>query len=151
MIRMAQNNKELEKLAYEYQVLQAQAQILAQNLELLNLAKAEVQTVRETLENLKKIEEEKPEILVPIGAGSFLKGVIVDKNNAIVSVGSGYAVERSIDEAISFLEKRLKEYDEAIKKTQGALAELEKRIGEVARKAQEVQQKQSMTSFKVKK
>ncbi|HII60903.1 prefoldin subunit alpha [Pyrococcus horikoshii] len=148
---MAQNNKELEKLAYEYQVLQAQAQILAQNLELLNLAKAEVQTVRETLENLKKIEEEKPEILVPIGAGSFLKGVIVDKNNAIVSVGSGYAVERSIDEAISFLEKRLKEYDEAIKKTQGALAELEKRIGEVARKAQEVQQKQSMTSFKVKK
>ncbi|AEC52069.1 prefoldin subunit alpha [Pyrococcus sp. NA2] len=146
---MAQNNKELEKLAYEYQVLQAQAQLLAQNLELLNLARAEVQTVRETLENLKKVGEERPEILVPIGAGSFLKGMIIDKNNAIVSVGSGYAVERSIDDAIAFLEKRIKEYDEAIKKTQEALAEIEKRVGEVAKKAQEIQQKEAM-SFKVK-
>ncbi|CAB50428.1 prefoldin subunit alpha [Pyrococcus abyssi] len=148
---MAQSNKELEKLAYEYQLLQAQAQLLAQNLELLNLARAEVQTVKETLENLKKIEEEKPEILVPIGAGSFLKGIIVDKNNAIVSVGSGYAVERSVDDAISFLEKRLNEYDDAIKKTQQALTELEKRLGDVAKKAQEIQQKQAMGSFKVKK
>ncbi|MFA4640764.1 prefoldin subunit alpha [Pyrococcus kukulkanii] len=144
------SQKELEKLAYEYQVLQAQAQLLAQNLELLNLARAEVQTVKETLENLKKVEEEKPEILVPIGAGSFLKGVIVDKNNAIVSVGSGYAVEKNIDDAIAFLEERIREYDEAIRKTQEALAELEKKVGEVAKKAQELQQKQAM-SFSVKK
>ncbi|AMM53347.1 prefoldin subunit alpha [Pyrococcus kukulkanii] len=144
------SQKELEKLAYEYQVLQAQAQLLAQNLELLNLARAEVQTVKETLENLKKVEEEKPEILVPIGAGSFLKGVIVDKNNAIVSVGSGYAVEKNIDDAIAFLEERIREYDEAIRKTQEALAELEKKVGEVAKKAQELQRKQAM-SFSVKK
>ncbi|CUX78164.1 Prefoldin alpha subunit (GimC alpha subunit) [Thermococcus chitonophagus] len=144
------SQKELEKLAYEYQVLQAQAQLLAQNLELLNLARAEVQTVKETLENLKKVEEERPEILVPIGAGSFLKGVIVDKNNAIVSVGSGYAVEKNIDDAIAFLEERIREYDEAIRKTQEALAELEKKVGEVAKKAQELQQKQAM-SFSVKK
>ena len=144
------SQKELEKLAYEYQVLQAQAQLLAQNLELLNLARAEVQTVKETLENLKKVEEEKPEILVPIGAGSFLKGIIVDKNNAIVSVGSGYAVEKNIDDAIAFLEERIREYDEAIRKTQEALAELEKKVGEVAKKAQDLQRKQAM-SFSVKK
>ena len=144
------SQKELEKLAYEYQVLQAQAQLLAQNLELLNLARAEVQTVKETLENLKKVEEERPEILVPIGAGSFLKGVIVDKNNAIVSVGSGYAVEKNIDDAIAFLEERIREYDEAIRKTQEALAELEKKVGEVAKKAQDLQRKQAM-SFSVKK
>ncbi|AAL80499.1 prefoldin subunit alpha [Pyrococcus furiosus DSM 3638] len=145
-----ENNKELEKVAYEYQVVQAQAQLLAQNLELLSLAQAEVQTVKETLENLMKIEDENPEILVPIGAGSFLKGKIVDKNNAIISVGSGYAVEKTLEDAIKYLDERIKEYDEAIRKTQEALNELQKRAAELAKKAQEIQQKQAM-SFKLKK
>ncbi|AEH25559.1 prefoldin subunit alpha [Pyrococcus yayanosii] len=141
------DEKELEKLAYEYQMLQAQAQLLAQNLDLLTLARNEVQAVKETLKGLKKVEGE-PEILIPIGAGSFLKGVIVDKDRAIVSVGAGYAVERSIDDAITFLEGRIKEYDEAIKKTQETLHGLEQRIKEVAVKVQKLQQEQAM-SFKV--
>ena len=33
--------KEMERLAYEYQLLQAQAQLLAQNLELLTLGRNE--------------------------------------------------------------------------------------------------------------
>ncbi len=49
------------------------------------------------------MEEERPEILVPIGAGSFLKGVIVDRENAIVSIGAGYAVEKTLDDAITYL------------------------------------------------
>lgn len=136
---MAQINEQLEKLAYEYQLLQAQAQLLAQNLELLTLAKNEFQAVKETLEGLKKIDEEKPEILVPIGAGSFLKGVILDKKRAIVSVGAGYAVEKNLEEAIGYLDARVKEYENAIEKTQEALKRLEVQLGELAKKAQELQ------------
>jgi prefoldin alpha subunit len=136
---MAERNEKLERLAYEYQLLQAQAQLLAQNLELLTLGRNEFSAVKDTLEGLKKTEEEKPEILVPIGAGSFLKGVLVDKDNAIVSVGAGYAVERSIEDAISYLEKRIKEYDEAIVKTQDALKKLETQLQELAKRAQELQ------------
>ncbi|WP_297066105.1 prefoldin subunit alpha [Thermococcus sp.] len=134
--------KEMEKLAYEYQLLQAQAQLLAQNLELLTLGRDEFKAVKETLEELKKTEGE-VEILVPIGAGSFLKGMITDKENAIVSVGAGYAVEKNLESAIEYLEARTKEYDEAIMKTQEALKKLEAQLGELAKKAQELQAKKS--------
>jgi len=143
-----ENREQLEKLAYEYQLLQAQAQLLAQNLELLTLGRNEFQAVKETLEGLKNVEEENPKILVPIGAGSFLKGRIEDKHNAIVSVGSGYAVEKSIDDAIAYLDKRIKEYDEAIAKTQEALHQLEGKLQNLAQKAQKLQQEQAM-KFKV--
>ncbi|WP_297477811.1 prefoldin subunit alpha [Thermococcus sp.] len=138
---MAEANEQLERLAYEYQLLQAQAQLLAQNLELLTMGRNEFQAVKETLEGLKKVEDEKPEILVPIGAGSFLKGIIVDRENAIVSVGAGYAVEKSLDNAIAYLEERVKEYDEAIAKTQEGLRKLEAQLNELAKKAQALQDK----------
>ena len=138
---MAEANEQLERLAYEYQLLQAQAQLLAQNLELLTMGRNEFQAVKETLEGLKKVEDEKPEILVPIGAGSFLKGIIVDRENAIVSVGAGYAVEKSLDDAIACLEERVKEYDEAIAKTQEGLKKLEAQLNELAKKAQALQSK----------
>lgn len=136
---MAERNEKLERLAYEYQLLQAQAQLLAQNLELLTLGRNEFSAVKETLEGLKKTEEEKPEILVPIGAGSFLRGILVDKERAIVSVGAGYAVEKSLDDAISYLEGRIREYEEAIARTQEALKKLELQLQELAKKAQELQ------------
>ena len=146
---MAEMN-EMERLAYEYQLLQAQAQLLAQNLELLTLGRNEFQAVKETLEELKKVEEERPEILVPIGAGSFLKAMIVDKENAIVSVGAGYAIEKNLDDAVTYLDARIKEYEEAIAKTQEALRKLEAQLGDLAQKAQELQAKQAM-GFTIKK
>jgi prefoldin alpha subunit len=141
---MAQTNEQLEKLAYEYQLLQAQAQLLAQNLELLTLGRNEFQAAKETLEGLKKSEGEKLEILVPIGAGSFLKGVITEKDTTMVSVGAGYAVEKNLDDAIAYLEARIKEYEDAIAKTQEALKKLEAQLGELAKKAQKLQEKQPL-------
>ncbi|ADT84064.1 prefoldin subunit alpha [Thermococcus barophilus] len=145
---MAQNQEQLERLAYEYQLLQAQAQLLAQNLELLTLGMNEFRAVKETLEELKKVEEEKPEILVPVGAGSFLKGMIVDKEHAIISVGSGYAVEKSLEDAVAYLDARIKEYEDAIKRTQEALQQIQEKLQDLAQKAQKIQQEQAM-GFKV--
>jgi len=141
---MAEANEQLERLAYEYQLLQAQAPLLAQNLELLTMGRNEFQAVKETLEGLKKVKEEKPEILVPIGAGSFLKARIEDKENAIVSVGAGYAIEKNLDDAIKYLEARIKEYDDAIAKTQEGLKKLEAQLNELAERAQVLQGKGRM-------
>ena len=136
---MAERNEQLERLAYEYQLLQAQAQLLAQNLDLLTMGRNEFQAVKDTIEGLKKTEDERPEILVPIGAGSFLRGILIDKNNAIVSVGAGYAIEKSLDEAVEYLEARIREYDGAIAKTQEGLKSLEGRLQELAQRAQQLQ------------
>ncbi|WP_297491611.1 prefoldin subunit alpha [Thermococcus sp.] len=139
MAERAERNEKLEKLAYEYQLLQAQAQLLSQNLELLTLGRNEFSAVKETLESLKGVEEEKPEVLIPLGAGSFLRGLIVDKENAIVSVGSGYAVQKSLDDAVEYLSKRIRDYDEAIAKTQEALRAVDAQLQDLAKRAQELQ------------
>ncbi|WP_456368000.1 prefoldin subunit alpha [Thermococcus sp.] len=137
---MAEEKKKLEELAYQYQLLQAQAQLLAQNLELLTLGRNEFQAVKESLEGLKK-EGKDVEILVPIGAGSFLKGKVTETDKAILSVGAGYAVEKELDDAIEYIERRIKEYDEAIRKTQEALKKLEVQLETLAKQAQNIQGK----------
>ncbi len=145
---MDMGEEALQKLAYEYQLLQAQAQLLSQNLELLTLGMNEFSAVKDTLEELKKVEEENPEILVPIGAGSFLKGKIMDKRSAIVSIGAGYAMEKSIDDAIAYLNERIEEYEDAIRKTQESLQKIERKLQDLAVQAQKLQREQAM-QFKV--
>ncbi len=135
--------EELERLAYEYQILQERYKLLAQNLELLTLARNEFNTLKETLIDLKSIEGEEVEILVPIGGGSFLKGIIRDKSHAIVSVGAGYAVEKNLDEAVTYVEEKTKEYDEAIVRNQEALKQLEAQLQSLATKAQNMGEKRA--------
>jgi len=131
--------EELEKLAYEYQLLQAQAQLLAQNLELLTIARNELSALKETLEGLKTIDSENPEILVPIGGGSFLKGTILDKERAVVSMGAGYSAEMPLENAIELINRRINEYDTAIQKTQEALRRLDGQLQELAKRAQSLE------------
>ena len=131
--------EELEKLAYEYQLLQAQAQLLAQNLELLTIARNELSALKETLEGLKNIDSENPEILVPIGGGSFLKGTILDKERAVVSMGAGYSAEMPLENAIELINRRINEYDTAIQKTQEALRRLDGQLQELTKRAQSLE------------
>ncbi len=135
---MAENakKKELEKLAYEYQLLQAQAQLLAQNLELLTLAENELKALRETLDGLKGMESENLEVLIPIGGRSFLKGTIADKERAVISIGAGYSAEMPIESAIELIDRRINEYEAAIQKTQEALGKIEGQLQELAKRAQ---------------
>ena len=142
VVRVAENpkrNEEFERLAYEYQLLQAQAQLLAQNLELLNLAKNELLALRETLEGIMRIDEEESEILVPIGGGSFLRGILADKEKAIVSMGAGYSAEIPVENAIELTKRRISEYEIAIQKTQEGLRKIELQLQELAKKVQSLQ------------
>ncbi len=137
--------KDLERLAYEYQILQERYKLLAQNLELLTLARNELGTMKETLEGLKSMEKEEIEVLIPIGGGSFLKGTIKDREHAIVSIGAGYAVEKDLEGAVKYIEERIKEYDDAIRRNEEALKQLEIQLQSLAEKAQNISRKPSQS------
>ncbi len=139
MAENVEKRKELEKLAYEYQLLQAQAQLLAQNLELLALAGNELKTLRETLEGLRDMGSENPEVLIPIGGGSFLKGMVTDRERAVISMGAGYSAEMPIESAMELVDRRIKEYEMAIQRTQEALRKIEGQLQELARRAQSLE------------
>jgi len=135
-------DNKVREIAYEYQLLQAQIEVLSRNLELLSLAKAEMELVKETLNNLEKDSK----ILIPIGAGSYLKGAVTESNKVIVGVGSGYLVEMTTSNAVEFIEKRIEEYNKLIEKTSSTLKLLENRLTQLAVKVEELQKASEETS-----
>jgi len=57
------------------------------------------------------------ESLVPIGMGAFIRSRINSKEKIIVNIGSGVAIAKNHDDAINYLESRLKELEIALQET----------------------------------
>lgn len=45
--------------------------------------------------NLMKVEEEQPQILIPLSNSLYIPGVIKNKDNYIIEIGTGYQAERN--------------------------------------------------------
>jgi|YNPNPStandDraft_1061719.scaffolds.fasta_scaffold10014_6 prefoldin alpha subunit len=61
-----------------------------------------------TLEQLKKTLGES-DILVPIGLGVFVHASLKDTSKALIDIGAGVIAERSIDEAMEKLDRRIED------------------------------------------
>ena len=79
-----------------------------------------------TLAGLKK-EEEKSELLVPVGGTSYIRAKLIDTDKVIVGIGGGVSTERTWQEAEDIITKRL----ESLRKTGSAI---QHQFGEVAEK-----------------
>ena len=55
--------------------------------------------------------------LVPLGLGAFMKTKVNSDEKIIMNVGSGIAIEKTHDDAINYLESRLKELEIALQDT----------------------------------
>ncbi len=77
----------------------------------------ELVTAKATLENL---PDKETETLVPVGGGIFLPVSASKKTKVLVSVGAGVSTEKTIDETVKFLDKRI----DAVKKTLNDLINL---------------------------
>jgi len=63
------------------------------------------------------IEKSDSETLVPVGMGAYLRSSLSLDEKLILSIGSGVAIEKNKNEAINYLEARIKEIEIAIKET----------------------------------
>ena len=55
--------------------------------------------------------------LVPLGLGVFMKSKVNSNEKIIINVGSGVAIEKNHNDAINYLESRLKELEIALQDT----------------------------------
>jgi prefoldin alpha subunit len=84
-------------------------------------------------------ESEKGEaLLVPIGANCFIFASVGNKDDVIVGLGSDVAIKDTVEGAITKLDKRIKQINDAEEELAKRIAELD---GEVGRLAQHVQTK----------
>ena len=84
------------------------------------------ETVRanETLGAFAKAKEG-DEILVPVGASSFVTAKVTASPKAVVGIGNKISVEKSIEEAIAFIGGNLEEIKDALTKLNESMQEMD--------------------------
>lgn len=100
---------------------------MLQQLQLISASRADHQRARESLEGLDGTGAE-PELLVPVGGDTFLRGSPRDTAHVLVGVGSGIVVEMERPKASQLLAERLARLDQASKDLENQMHTLEERI-----------------------
>jgi len=127
------------KFREDYAMLEsakAQLDALAKQQQLIQLAVEENVRARETIKSLSK-GAPGDEVLVPIGADSYIHATISDNRNAIVGVGSNTSIRRTPEEAEKILDEKIDELSRAFKAVMDRAAQLETMVQDLSDKVQQ--------------
>jgi len=137
---MAGEEEALRKLSSELNYLNEQSKVLSNNLSLLSSHRNELALSKITLEGLKGVKKGN-EILIPIGAGNFVKGTITDVDTVITTLARDVTMERGINETISKLDETLKEVEKSLGQNEATLQNISARMNDIETQADEIIQK----------
>lgn len=112
--------------SYEAQVERLNRQAVALQASMEDLLRA-----RDTLNALKEAKEG-DEVLLPIGASSYVNVKIAAKTEVIVGIGTRISVKKDIDGAVEFIVDTGNEVSDSLKKVVDALAEIENLAGDLS-------------------
>jgi prefoldin alpha subunit len=113
----------------------AQVEGLVRQQELIQLAVEEHVRARETIKQITKGVAD-DEILVPLGADSYIHARISNNKDAIVGVGSGVSIRRSPEAAEKILDSKIDDLSRAFKSIADKAAQTEALIQELTEKVQ---------------
>jgi len=125
------DQRELQRLVLEYQYLRQVLNTISQQLEVLNTTRLDLLKTKMTLDGI-SVADKNAEALVPIGAGVHLHVILHNVERVLLDIGHRYFMEYDIKKAREYIDKRLKEVDETLKKLQEESANINKRLAEIA-------------------
>jgi prefoldin alpha subunit len=131
------SDAELRRAVANLELVRAQIENLGRQAELLRITLEEISRARETLVRAKD-SGEGADLLMPIGANSFVFGALRDPRRVIVGIGSDVAIEFETDDAITRLEARVKAIEEAERGLAARMQELSIAEEESGAKVQEL-------------
>jgi len=103
--------EELRKLLIENRLLEASITVIQSRLKVVNASLAEIILASSTLEGIKG-KPKGSKILVPIGAGSFIRAELADSEKIIMGIGAGASIEKTFEESIQELKARQAELEQ---------------------------------------
>ena len=71
------------------------------------------------------------ESLMPVGIGVYVKTMVPPVKKLLVNLGAGVAVEKSREDALNYVESRIKEYEVAARQLETQRQELEMRMEQI--------------------
>ena len=138
------NNAEHMSPEQEMQSLQSylneysqQFELLSQQMQMIETARAESLASIEALEALAAADGEVSTLLM-LGGGVSVRATVTDTKNMLVGIGAGVTVEKSAGDAVAFLRDRLTEMDASGKRLSERLGKLQSQITVVQKRMQEI-------------
>jgi len=135
-VKNMENEGALENLLATADVLKKHIENLNVQIQFLREQREEHYNAKVTLENYLKMENE--EILMDIGANTYVYCRVSEKKKAMISIGSNVIVEYDITRAIQTLDSRMKDLEDAERKfiqesekAQAQYAAIERRVEEI--------------------
>jgi prefoldin alpha subunit len=104
-----------------------QLSAMMQQYQYLGASRADHQRAREALEGLDRAPKE-AEILIPLGADTFLRGAATPGSKVLLGLGSGVVVEEDAPKVSEILAQRMGKLEGASKELEGQIQTLEQRI-----------------------
>ena len=127
--------EEFREAVTQLELHRAQLEALKRQSEILTIALEEHLRARETMSRYSESSKD-DEILVPIGANSFLFAKIADTKKVIVGVGSELAIEDTIENGIKRMDKRIEELRAADTRLAKRMTDLDQKVRECAETVQ---------------
>ncbi len=131
------DHERLKKLQDELRSLIAQADHLRAQVDVINDTIQDLAAVIEVLEYLKKHGEGRT-VLVPIGAGNFIRAKIEKVDTVVMGVGGRLSVEASVEDARKMLEERIDALEGLRLDLLRKLEEVNRRINEILPQVEEL-------------
>lgn len=92
---------------------------------------------RLTIEQLNKLEKE-TEMIIPIGGGTFINTTAKKQEKILVDIGAGVVTEKTYDEAIKKVDERIKNIEKSQARIDEMMQNIQKQGEDAAEKAQKL-------------
>ncbi|OQR72881.1 prefoldin subunit 5-like [Tropilaelaps mercedesae] len=116
------NQLPLQALSQMKQELDGDIEYMSQSIQTLKVVNDKCVTSEECLSKLGP-EAEGRELLVPLSNSVYVPGFLVDADKAIIGIGTGYYIEKNVQEAKEVFKRKEKMVQEQIEKVQRAAQE----------------------------
>jgi prefoldin alpha subunit len=114
-----------------------QLESIDMQLQYLQSTLADYQRAKITVGQLNGVDENS-EILIPVGAGTFVNGSFKNTSNVLIGVGAGVVVEKTVDEAVNKLDERIKRIEENLEKMVSLGQKIQSDAEELSHKTQQM-------------
>lgn len=137
------NDEELRQAARTLDSYNQQLENISRQIRLLQASRDETVRASRTLEALADAKEG-DEVLIPIGASSFVTVKVTDRKTAVVGIGNKISVDKEYSDAKDFMDRNSAEISDAIQKSVAAMQEIQQYTEDLAAAVQDEYRKRRM-------
>lgn len=135
---LADNEEQVRELIARIQLDQQRMDALQQQANLVQMSLTDLDNALRSLATLEG-KGEGQEILVPIGAGSFVFTRLASPDRVIIGLGAGVSVEKSYADSRGIIQSRKAELEKALLETSGAMERVAAELAGLQQEAQKYQ------------